>query len=36
MNKYGLNFKPYADKFDKNAVNERQKLLFDVAKIIWD
>jgi len=36
LNKYHLNFKPYPDKFDKNAVDERQKLLFDIAKTIWD
>lgn len=36
MKKFNLNFKPYPDKFDKGAVNERQKLLFDIAKIIWD
>lgn len=36
INRYNLNFKPYADKFDKNAVSERQKLLFNIARIIWD
>jgi len=35
-NKYKLNFKPHMSKFDKNTVDERQKLLFDIVKIIWD
>ncbi len=34
-NKYKLNFKSHMDKFDKNTVDERQKLLFDIVKIIW-
>ncbi len=36
MSRNSLNFKSYADKFDRNAVSERQRLLFDVARIIWD
>jgi len=35
-NEYKLNFKPHMDKFDKNIVDERQKLLFDIVKIIWN
>ncbi|RXG63598.1 DUF1524 domain-containing protein, partial [Candidatus Atribacteria bacterium 1244-E10-H5-B2] len=35
-NEYKLNFKPHMDKFDKNTVDERQKLLFDIVKIIWN
>jgi uncharacterized protein with ParB-like and HNH nuclease domain len=35
-NKYKLNFKSHMDKFDKNTVDERQKLLFDIVKVIWD
>lgn len=35
-NKYKLNFKSHMDKFDKNTVDERQKLLFDIVKIIWE
>ena len=35
-NKYKLNFKSHMDKFDKNTVDERQKLLFDLVKVIWD
>ena len=34
INKYKLNFKPY-EVFDSNAVLERQKLLFDLTKLIW-
>lgn len=36
MKKYNLNFQPHMDKFDKNIVDERQKLLFDISKIIWN
>jgi len=32
---HGLDFKPYTS-FPKEAINERQKLLHDIAKIIWD
>jgi len=31
---YGLNFKPY-DIFNSEAISERQKLLFELTKIIW-
>ncbi|MFQ5686542.1 MAG: DUF262 domain-containing protein [Candidatus Scalindua sp.] len=34
MKKYNLNFKPF-DVFDSNAVLERQKLLFELTKLIW-
>ena len=35
-NKYKLNFKSHMNKFDKNTVDERQKLLFDIVKVVWD
>ncbi|MFW6008502.1 MAG: GmrSD restriction endonuclease domain-containing protein, partial [archaeon] len=34
INNEGLDFKPY-NKFDGDAVEERQKLLFDIVKKIW-
>jgi uncharacterized protein with ParB-like and HNH nuclease domain len=33
--KYNLNFKPIK-KYDQKAIDERQKLLFDIIKIIWN
>ena len=33
-NKYNLNFKPI-DQYGMNAIEERQKLLFDIVKLIW-
>jgi hypothetical protein len=36
MKKFDLNFRPYPNKFDRTAVDERQRLLFAIAKIIWD
>jgi len=33
-NRYSLDFKPY-QAFDANAVEERQRLLFDMVKLIW-
>lgn len=33
-NKYHLNFKPIK-KYDQEAIEERQKLLFDLVKLIW-
>ena len=33
--KYGLNVNPY-ETFDKEAVNKRTRLLFEMAKIIWN
>jgi len=32
--KYALNFKPY-DKYDGVSIEERQKLLFELVKLIW-
>lgn len=34
MNRYNLNFRPM-DVFGQTELEERQKLLFDIAKIIW-
>lgn len=36
MKKFDLNFRPYPNEFDRTAVDERQRLLFAIAKIIWD
>lgn len=33
--KYGVKFKPYA-KFDKQALEERSRLLYGLVKIIWE
>ncbi len=35
MNKYNLNFKPYSS-FSHQEIEERQKLIFDMCKIIWE
>ena len=32
--KYALDFKTYA-KYDGTSIEERQKLLFDLVKLIW-
>ena len=32
---YGVSFKPY-QKFDKEALEERSKLLYQLVKIIWE
>ena len=32
---YGISFKPY-QKFDKDALEERSRLLFQLVKIIWE
>ena len=32
---YGISFKPY-QKFDKEALEERSKLLYQLVKIIWE
>ena len=34
IKKYNLDFKPY-NVFDGNVVLERQKLLFELTKVIW-
>lgn len=34
-NEKGVSFKPY-DKFDKTALNERSRLLYELIKIIWN
>jgi uncharacterized protein with ParB-like and HNH nuclease domain len=34
MRKFHLQFKPY-DAFDKSALQERQRLLFELTKLIW-
>ncbi|KJS17665.1 MAG: hypothetical protein VR69_03815 [Peptococcaceae bacterium BRH_c4b] len=34
ISKYNLNFRPI-NKFDSIAIEERQKLLFEMVKIIW-
>ena len=35
-NKTGVNFKYYEDKFDTTSMEERCKLLYELAKLIWD
>ena len=35
QNEYGVSFKPY-EKFDKVALEERSKLLYQLVKIIWE
>ena len=35
-NKTGINFKYYEDKFDTTSMEERCKLLYELAKLIWD
>jgi len=34
INKYGLQFRPIKE-FGAEELEERQRLLFDIAKIIW-
>ena len=34
-NEKGVSFKPY-DKFDKTALNERSRLLYELIKDIWN